>query len=66
MGGMPEVVKLYVEQRLLKKVRSLQNEILSNYAGDFSKHAPIQQVPRINMVWQSIVGQLAKENKKFV
>ena len=66
VGGMPEVVKLYVEQRLLKKVRSLQNEILSNYAADFSKHAPIQQVPRINMVWQSIVGQLAKENKKFV
>ena len=61
------------EEQLLKlmhshdyQVRSLQNEILSNYASDFSKHAPSQEVPRIDMVWQSILGQLSKENKKFV
>ena len=66
VGGMPEVVKSYVEKRLLGLVRTLQNEILSNYAGDFSKHAPWQEVPRISMVWQSILGQLSKENKKFI
>ena len=66
VGGMPEVVKLYVENGQLNKVRSLQNEILANYANDFSKHAPRQEVPRISMVWQSVLGQLAKENKKFV
>lgn len=63
---MPEVVKHYVENKLLNQVRTIQNEILSNYAGDFSKHAPTQEVPRIDMVWQSILGQLSKENKKFV
>ena len=66
VGGMPEVVKSYVEKGQLGLIRSLQNEILSNYAGDFSKHAPQQEVPRISMVWQSILGQLSKENKKFV
>ena len=66
VGGMPEVVKHYVENKLLNQVRTIQNEILSNYAGDFSKHAPTQEVPRIDMVWQSILGQLSKENKKFV
>ena len=51
---------------LPNQVRTIQNEILSNYANDFSKHAPTQEVPRIDMVWQSILSQLSKENKKFV
>lgn len=66
VGGMPEVVKSYVENKELKSVRTLQDEILSNYANDFSKHAPSQEVPRIDMVWRSIPAQLAKENKKFI
>lgn len=66
VGGMPEVVKSYIENKELNKVRFLQNEILSNYADDFSKHASAQEVARIKMVWRSIPSQLAKENKKFV
>lgn len=66
VGGMPEVVKFYIDNGQLKPVRAIQNEILSNYAGDFSKHAPYQEVPRISMVWQSILGQLSRENKKFI
>ena len=66
VGGMPEVVKSYIDNGQLKPVRAIQNEILSNYASDFSKHAPYQEVPRISMVWQSILGQLSRENKKFI
>lgn len=66
VGGMPEVVKSYIDNGGLNLVRALQNEILDNYANDFSKHAPQQEVPRISMVWQSILGQLSKENKKFI
>lgn len=66
VGGMPEVVKSYIDNGQLNLVRSLQNEILNNYANDFSKYAPQQEVPRISMVWQSILGQLSKENKKFI
>ena len=66
VGGMPEVVKKYVETEELKEVRRIQKEILLGYEQDFSKHAPKDQVPRIRMVWKSIPSQLFKENKKFI
>lgn len=66
VGGMPEVVKSYTEEGSLGRVREIQKQILTDYEGDFSKHAPLNQVPRINMVWQSVPAQLAKENKKFI
>jgi predicted AAA+ superfamily ATPase len=66
VGGMPEVAAKFAESRDWKRVREIQNNILNTYESDFSKHAPKQEVPRINMVWQSIPAQLGKENKKFV
>ncbi len=66
VGGMPEVVRSFVEEQDLAQVRRLQSAILDSYDRDFSKHAPLDEVPRIRMVWQSISGQLSKENKKFV
>lgn len=66
VGGMPEVVLHFSQHRDWKKVRNLQNDILKTYQNDFSKHAPTEIVPRINMVWESIPAQLAKENKKFI
>lgn len=66
VGGMPAAVLAYVEQRGLKEVRTIQNQVLQDYRRDFSKHAPAREVPRINLVWDSIPAQLAKENKKYV
>jgi len=66
VGGMPEVVKKYVETEALQEVRRIQHEILRGYDLDFSKHAPREQVPRIRMVWKSILSQLFKDNKKFI
>lgn len=66
VGGMPAAVKAYVEGKGIHAVRTEQKQILNDYDRDFSKHAPARIVPRIRMVWQSIVSQLAKENKKFV
>ncbi len=66
VGGMPAVVQGFVSGNGLGAVREMQEQILFDYARDFSKHAPVNQVPRINMVWNSIPSQLAKENKKFV
>lgn len=63
---MPEAVKMYIETKDFAAVRQVQREILMSYEADFSKHAPYDVVPRIQMVWQSIPSQLAKENKKFV
>lgn len=66
VGGMPEVVDTYLQTKDFTAVRSVQREILNSYEADFSKYAPYEVVPRIQLVWQSIPSQLAKENKKFV
>ena len=66
VGGMPEVVAHFSQYRDWKTARQLQNKILKTYQGDFSKHAPQPVLPRINLVWDSIPAQLAKENKKFI
>lgn len=65
-GGMPAVVLDYVQNQDLKKVRSIQKQILEDYSMDISKHAPKKEIPKISMVWNSIPSQLAKENKKFI
>ena len=66
VGGMPAAVLEYAETGNLQTVRAIQQQILFDYRRDFSKHAPTTEVPRINMVWDSIPSQLAKENKKFI
>lgn len=66
IGGMPEAVSNYIENKDLQNVRDIQHAILDAYERDFSKHAPNDQVPRIRLVWNSIIGQLSKENKKFI
>ena len=53
-GGMPAVVKSYVEEQDLQKVRTIQNQILSDYLNDVSKHAPKTEIPKITLVWNSI------------
>lgn len=66
IGGMPEAVDSYCRNKNLNEVRRIQENILQTYDNDFSKHAPVNEVPRIRMVWNSVAGQLAKENKKFI
>ena len=65
VGGMPEVVLTFINQKDFNKVREKQLNILTSYEQDFSKHAPNEIVPRIRLVWQSLPSQLAKENRKF-
>jgi len=66
VGGMPEAVLRYVETHNLEEVRQVQYDILSGYRRDISKHAPKADIRRIEMAWNSIPVQLAKENKRFV
>ena len=66
VGGMPESVLSFSEDKDFNKVREIQNKILTAYEQDFSKHAPNEIVPRLRMLWNSIPSQLAKENKKFI
>lgn len=66
VGGMPEAVQNFAEDKDFNEVREIQKRILVAYEQDFSKHAPNEIVPRLRMLWNSIPSQLAKENKKFV
>lgn len=60
------MVQTYIDSDDLYEVREIQNNLLTYYEEDFSKHAPKEVVPRIMMVWNSIPSQLAKENRKFM
>jgi predicted AAA+ superfamily ATPase len=66
VGGMPEVVSVFVADKNFGAAREVQARILAAYEQDFSKHAPNEIVPRIRMIWNSIPSQLTKENKKFI
>ncbi len=65
LGGMPEVLQNYLDNKDISIVREIQNEILEAYARDFSKYTNANQTIKISEFWQSIPFQLAKENKKF-
>ena len=66
VGGMPEAIIKYHENNSFREVRHIQKQILDAYDQDFSKHAPIDIVPRIRIVWNSIPVQLTRENRKFM
>ena len=66
VGGMPEAVLRFSENKDWGEVREVQERILAAYEQDFSKHAPNEAVPRIRMLFSSIPTQLARENKKFI
>ena len=65
VGGMPEAVDAYRQNRNFDEVREIQRNILSQYEGDFGKHVESRTLPRIRMVWDALPMQLSKENRKF-
>ena len=50
VGGMPEAVQSFIDEKNFNEVRNIQKRILTAYEQDFSKHAPSELVPRIRMV----------------
>jgi len=65
LGGMPEVLQNYLDNRDIVTVRKIQNEILEAFNRDFSKYTDKTQAIKTSELWHSIPRQLAKENKKF-
>ena len=66
VGGMPEVVATFIATNDAMRVREIQHNILFTYQKDISKHVPVSESNRIQMVWHSMPSQLVKENKKFI
>lgn len=66
IGGMPEVVHSWVNDKDIEKVNKIQKNILDSYESDFSKHVDASDANKISLIWNGIPSQLARENKKFV
>lgn len=66
VGGMPKAVTVYAARENLREVRTVQNDILADYRDDFSKHISPLNIPKVEMIWNSIPRHLSKEKKKFV
>ena len=63
---MPEAVVDWVETGALSEARKTQLSILADCDDNFKKHAPLELLPKIRLIWSSIPSQLAKENAKFI
>lgn len=66
IGGMPEAVSAWVNEKDMELVNKIQDNILSAYESDFSKHTQDSEANKISLIWNSVPSQLAKENKKFL
>ncbi len=65
IGGMPEVVKLYLQTRSYKEALSVQRRIVQDYSNDMAKYANGSDRIKTRECFESIPLQLAKDNKKF-
>jgi predicted AAA+ superfamily ATPase len=66
IGGMPEVVADWIENKDVQKVNEIQAEILNSYRKDFIKHTDNTTAVRIRQVFDSLPAQFAKKNDKFL
>ena len=65
VGGMPAVVKAYVEAGDFGPVQDEQNKILASYIDDIHKYADSTDIPKIEACYRAIPRILAKDNRKF-
>ena len=66
VGGLPECVSCWVQERNAGTVAQIQKELIELYENDFAKHNKKVNASRILLVFRSLVGQLSKENEKFI
>lgn len=65
LGGMPAVVREYIENGTFEGTLTLQKQLIEDYKEDIRKYAEGMDQTRILNVFRQIPPQLAKENKKF-
>lgn len=65
IGGMPEVVKKYIDQGNFEGTLSLQRQLLKDYEEDITKYASQTDKAKVLAVYNHISTFLAKENKKY-
>lgn len=65
LGGMPAVVREYIERGTFEGTLDIQRQLLEDYKEDIRKYADGMDQARILNVFEQIPVQLAKDNKKF-
>jgi hypothetical protein len=65
LGGMPEVVKMYIDHGHFGGTLQLQRQLLKDYEEDITKYAKESDKAKILAVYNHISTFLAKENKKY-
>lgn len=65
VGGMPEVINVFLNTGNYREVYEMQNMILNSYYDDISQYSEPYEKPKIKKCYLSMPAQLAKENKKF-
>ena len=65
LGGMPAVVRQYIETGTFEGTLDIQRQLLLDYEEDVRKYAQGIDQTRIINVLRHITPQLAKDNKKF-
>ena len=65
LGGMPAVVREYIEKGTFEGSLEIQRQLLADYKEDIRKYAEGLDQTRILNVFNQIPVQLAKDNKKF-
>ncbi|TDP51492.1 ATP-binding protein [Aminicella lysinilytica] len=65
LGGMPAVVREYIESGTFEGTLETQRQLLEDYKEDIRKYADGMDQTRILNVFNQIPVQLARDNKKF-
>ena len=65
LGGMPAVIRQYIEKGTFEGILDIQQQLLKDYQEDIKKYAEGVDKTRILNIFRHIPVQLAKENKKF-
>ena len=66
IGGLPEVVKTYADNKddlfnSLLLVRQKHNDLIRDYLADIAKHSGKQNSMHIERIWKNVPSQLARE-----
>lgn len=65
LGGMPEVVNMYIKNKNFSGTLGLQKQLLKDYEEDITKYVDGLDKAKVKAVYNHISTFLAKENKRF-
>ena len=66
IGGMPEVVKKYIETSDISLVSNIQQTIINYYKSDITKYTPMKGRLLISEAYSLIPSELNSKNKRFI